>query len=294
MANYPAPPARRWAYDQESVNVRKWVSTIGGTTALSQAEIDRINDEDDDDLVELNPGGNLGSGDFAYLCFIFPQDRKLSDVMIAFDALSQSLTVDVEYSDNTTDGRDGAWTQQAAAISHIIDFDVRPDYRDVVANIATAATHKAYRFKINPSGAISTGTLECTMCMLFGPEEGPTDRLGFRQVGSDTELAADLDFEDIARAPTAVKKTFRIKNLSGTKQAQDIVLTSQSGPSYGNSPSWTLLCLTEFGVYTQSVAPPNLAVGALSATIYLKSEPSASAELGVHYGRVVATVGTWV
>ncbi len=295
MANYPAPPARRWAFDQESVDIRKWVSTIAGTTALSQAEIDKLNDEDDSDWVELNSGGLIGSGDFAYLCFIFPQDRKLTDAMIAFDTLpgGRTLTVDVEYSDDTTDGRDGAWTSQAAGIAHILAPDVRPDYRDNVVNIATAAAHKAYRFKLAPSGSVTSGNLECTMCMLFGPEAGPTDRLGFRQVGSDTELAADEDFEDIARAPTAVKKTFRIKNLSGTKQAQDIALTSQSGPGYGNSPSWTLLSLDDI-TYALSVAPPNLAAGALSGTIYLKSEPPDDAELGAHYGRVVATVGTWV
>ncbi len=292
MANYPAPPSRRWAYDQESVDVRRWQSNVAGTTALSQAEVDKLNDEDDD-YAELNPSSSVTNTNQAYLCFIFPQDRKLLDVMIAFDKIGETLTVDVEYSDDTTDGRDGAWTQQVGDIGHINDYDVRPEYRDNVVNIATAATHKAYRFKIAPDSTISAGALECKMCLLFGPEAGPADRLGFREVGSDTELAADEDFEDIARAPTAVKKTFRIKNLSGTKEARDIALTSQSGPGYGGSPAWTLLSLDDV-VYTTSVTPPNLSAGALTSTIYLKSAPPVDAELGAHYGRVVATVGAWV
>lgn len=294
MANYPAPPSRRWAYDQESAVVRRWQSDVAGTVALSQAEIDNINDEDDD-LVELNPDASLPNTEQAYLCFIFPQDRQLADAVIAFDFLSQSLTVDVEYSDDTTDGRDGAWTQQVGGLSHIEDYNVRPEYRDNIDNVATLATHKAYRFKIVPSSLLGKGTLECRACLLFGPEAGPTDRLSFREVGADNELATDEDFEDIARGASAVKKTFRLKNLSGTKTAEDIEVTSQAGPSYGNSPSWTLLSLNDVD-YAASVTPPNLVPGALSGTIYLRSLPPAGgspAELSVHYGRVVATVGTW-
>ena len=282
MGFYTTPPARRWAYDAEGVSVYRFKSGDGSSSALSAGDVNTLNGEADTPLVTLNPTGGTSAGPW-YLCFVFAEARKLTHAAIFLDPITgKTFTVDIEHSDDTTDGLDGSWATTANDVGDLA-LPVRPAYREGITNPAAAAPHLGYRFKITPSGTISQSALKVAIVHLYGLEAGPTDRLAFWHPTSDIELAADLDLGDVARVGSSTL-TFRIKNLSALT-ASAITLASGQGVSYGTSAGWTLLS-TDDSIYADNITPADLAPGAISPVLYAKAAPDSDDELSVHVCRI--------
>lgn len=303
MGLYTTPPARRWLYEAEGVSGFVWQNDDAGVIAISSGDVDMLNDEDTDE-VNINRASSLTTSDIAYIGFILSNDGKVTHTFITISTTGSnpSVVVDVEWSDDTTDGRDGAWTTAESGITHLFhragasEDSLRPNYRALIASVAgDGSAHKAWRFKITfPSGSIATNGLRARAIHLFGPERGPANTISFREVGSDVELGADLDFEEVPRAGTPETLTFRVKNL-GASQANNITLTVGQGQSYGASSGWTEISDDDI-VYGSSVNIGSLAAGALSSTLYLKSSPvggGSPSELNVHTARI-SVAATWV
>jgi len=286
MANYPAPPTRRIAWDQDDTQIIKFDENFSGVLELTAQEIIDLNGEDDG-YVDLAGGATVGP---VYLCFIFPQAVQLLDARFIHTVVGAVVTVDCERSDDSTNGRDGAWTQEAAAITKSqLAGGVRPEYRNDIAAIGAAAAHTGWRFKCSLS--TSVGFLQVSCCHLYALEHGPTHRLAFWKPVADAELDPDFNFEDLARGSSATK-TFRVKNTSGSQTANNVQLTVESGPSHGSPGTWTLLS-TDNITYSQSVSLGNLGPGTLSSVVYLKAAPPVSAELSTLSARVDPSVGSW-
>ena len=283
MPNYPTPPGRRIAYDRDDCQVVRWQDDLSSITELSAANIQDINDEDDDVVSILTSPVDLD--DAVYLAFLFSQAVKLLDLKLSFTqgGLGSDDAVAVEYSDDTTNGRDGTWATAASGIAAEIDEPARPGYRTGIAAIGAAAAHLAYRLKFTRIGAFDRTALSIKLVHMYGPEHGPTDRLAFWHPTLDQELTPDFDFEDIARG-ASVTKQFRIKNLSALT-ANDIDITVAQGPSYGNASSWTLLSLDDI-TYAQTRTVGTLGAGVISSILYLRAEPPVGAELDVLTMRV--------
>jgi len=284
MPNYPVPPGRRIAYDRDDCQVVRWQDNLSGITELSAANIQDINDEADDTLGIIS--GTIFPGVSIYLAFLLPQAVKLLDLKLSYTRTVSGGTttpVTVEYSDDTTNGRDGTWATAASGIVADVNQPARPDYRTDIAAIGAAATHLAYRLKFAVTGGSSLLTLAVRLVHMYGPEHGPTDRLAFWHPTLDQELTPDFDFEDIARGASVIKQ-FRIKNVSALT-ANGVDVTVSQGPSYGSASSWTLLSLDDI-TYAQTRTVGDLGVGVISNVLYLRAEPPVGAELDVLTMRV--------
>lgn len=293
MANYPAPPSRRWAYDRDNTQVLYWTSVEDGAHEMAAVDVLKIQDEDSDyvNLIDGTPYPTVG--DFVYLAFIFPEARQLDDVKLIAESYSVSGRLDefaVERSNDTTNGRDGTWDSVTSGLAIDEGYVARPNFRESILAAAAGAAYKAYRFKVGITGGAITDCRVVT-AHLYGNEAGATDRLSFTNVAG-TELAIDLDHEDIARG-AADEVTFYVKNISGTKTAQSITLTVEQGPSYGNASSWTLLSDDQVS-YAQTLVIGDLAAGAVGGPYYLKCGPPTNAALGPLACRITPTVTTWV
>lgn len=290
MANFPVPPARRIAYDRDDTQVFYFATNISGINEMSQANMEILNNEDDD-LVDIFTGTILnGQSDDIVLAFLFSQDVQLLDAQfIHADPGAPTISVDVEWSDDTTNGRDGTWTQEAAGIGVTeLTTGIRPAYRQSIAAIGGAAAHPAWRFFIDPTGAITDLDLRCVH--LYAAEHGPTNRLSFWDPALDQELAADPDFEDNARG-TRVEKTFRMKNVS-SQTANGITLDTEQGPSHGRPDTWTLLS-TDGVTFSTQISLGNLGPGTVSGLIYLRCDAPVNAEILTLSSRVLPTVTSY-
>lgn len=291
MANYPAPPSRRWAYDRDNTQVLKWQSDDDGVAELSSDDILKMQDEDAD-YVDILTKGTIVQGAFAYVCFIFPEARQLDDVKLIGDTYSVAGRIDtfaVEYSDDTTNGRDGTWDSIVSGLSADEGYVARPNFRLDIHGAAAGATHIAYRFKIGITG--SSSQVRIVVLHLYGDEAGAVDRLSFTDSGG-SELTLDLDHEDIARG-AADELVFYVKNVSAGKTAQGITLAVEQGPSYGNASSWTLLSDDQIS-YAQTLGIGDLAPGQVGGPYYLKCAPPTNAALGPLACRVTPTITIWV
>lgn len=101
-----------------------------------------------------------------------------------------------------------------------------------------------------------------------------------------------LDFGDIQRL-TSPTKTFRVKNNSATQTANSVVISSESL----NDATPTIVGVQTFDVagggYAATQNIGNLAAGAISGLITLKTAPGSTAELSIWRQRVKAIAGSW-
>jgi hypothetical protein len=268
-----------------------WRTDVEGINTLTGAQIDAINDEDSDTVNTLFGGGQIAVGQFVYLCFLFPEVRKLADVKVIGDTVPAGRfgLFDVEYSDDTTNGRDGSWSTVVSGLAVDETLITRPNYRQSILAAGAAAAHVAYRLKLGFTLASTSALL--AVVHLYGLEAGAVDRLSFTDSDGD-ELTTDEDFEDQARGASHVHQ-FYVKNVSAAKTAQGITLTVEQGPSYGNASSWTLLSLDGID-YAQSKAIGDLAPGQVSSVIYLRCAPPTNAVLGTLSCRITPDVDVWV
>lgn len=292
MGNYATPPSRRLAYDRDDTQVLWWNTDVSGVFEATSGEIAILNGEADD-VVDFLSGSILSSqADVIGVAFLFSQAVKLLDTKVIIENVTGVPTIDVERSDDSTNGRDGAWTQEAAGIAFDEEYGgVRPKYRVGIANVGGVAAHTAWRFILDP-GANSVSSFDIRCIHLYAPEFGPANRLAFWHPTIDQEYDPDIDFDDIARTGTLTKQ-FRVKNLGAT-QANNIDLTSQLGVSYdGGQGAYTLLSTDDIS-YGQTKNIGNLGAGAISSVLYYRCEPTVSAKLSTLSVRITPNVvGGW-
>lgn len=288
--NFSPPPSRRIAYDRDDTEVFYYQTNDSGIVDMVLGDKQTLNNESDDS-VDLATQAIMAAetDERRVLAFLFTQAVQLLDARIIYD-MDVVNTCNVEWSDDTTNGRDGSWTLEAAGITvSKMAAGVRPEYRNNIASVGAAAAHKGWRFVFDPTGA--SGSLEMMCVHLYAEEHGPDDRLAFWDGSSDEEMVLDQDFEDNARG-SRYQGTLRIKNVSGSKTANLITLAVEQGPSSGRPDTWTLLSTNGID-YSAQVSLGNLGPGTLSGIIYWRCVPPVSAQLLTLSTRLTPTVGSW-
>ena len=280
---YPALPAPRIEYDRDGSRLY-WIS--GSTvTEVSAGEISAMANENEDDI------GNQGSR--GTLLFVVPEKRDISHIFLAL-AQSSTDSVVVSWSDNTTTGLDGTWTQSTAALP---DSSSASKYRDEIQAVSGIAGATAVKMVLSNNqygesikalhlyGKASTGQLIHRLRLWHPTTDAPLE-----------DYPAFLDWGNIPQGSNATKQ-FRIKNDSPNLNAAGVTCFMQA--LYDSSP-------TQVGQHTLSLddstyvnaATPGVTVGtinaqAISAIIYLKRTTTASAQLGLWRQRLVAGAATW-
>lgn len=150
--------------------------------------------------------------------FLFPEPRTITAAWVQYRVTDVTANT-WAYSTNTTTGTDGTWTNFTGSFS-------------------SAAMSANWRSGLTTVNLTNVRGLRCTTNNIFSTAVGllaeaaiygylPTtaaDRLTFWDPTANTVLPANgLDMGDITNGTTAVTpKTFRVKNLSATKTANNV------------------------------------------------------------------------
>lgn len=280
--NYPDAPSWRFAYDKDGTTVATIIA--GVITTLSSGSVTGLNDE--------SSGSPLGTPNGASsIAFIFPEKRDVDGYFWSGVLANNTTGITIDVSTNTTNGVDGTWTQIQGNYTYPIT--PIPFYRSAVrSSSALAVTGIRFNFT-NSSGSGVVDTIH-----LYGeiiPGANP-NRLALWHPTLNQRIApAYFDWGDVPRSSSA-DRTFRVKNLSGTLQANSVrvaqdVLTDSSVVSI---PGQHTLSMDSGTTFLPQVNIGNLAAGAISSQVLiLRRNTPSNAQLGAWAHRVFAEANSW-
>lgn len=277
--NYPDVPAPRMAFDRDgSVGVR--VSSTNTVVALTQTELQQINNETDGEISNSDVG--------ARYAIIFPQLRDVLGYFV-YSGLA-SFFKDISTSSNTTNGLDGTWTIQSA--SPTASTSSAPGYRNNIQTVSWTGIN-AVRFRtvdtgwnwgMHLYGAIVAGQTPDRLRMwhptLDEPLDDPTSADG-----------AYFDWGDVQRNTTS-DKTFRIKNNSTTLTANSITISQETLTDTTPTVN-SQFTFSDGGAFAASINIGNLAPAAISPVITKRFTRPSNATLALWASRTIANPGSW-
>jgi hypothetical protein len=275
---YPDVPARRFSHDRDG-SVGAFVTSGGGITALTGAEMVTINNESSD-FVHMAPATTS-------LAVIFPELRDIGGYAAVYSSTDGSSPSTVYTSVDTTNGFDGTWVSRGTFVNTTIGAGLR-----TVQSVSWSGI-KAVRF--HGTGGTFGGSNDFSAVHLFGSlasGENP-DRLQFWQDPTDAEVTGPyFDLGDVIRGATNIV-AFRIKNNSSTLTANSIGISIEALTDASPTAAAQHTFSTDGVSYFGTINIGNLAPGALSGTLYVKRATSPSAVAGLWWSRFVATAASW-
>ncbi len=278
--NYMDAPATRLAYDRDG-SVAVTITAAGAITALGSTDIRALNDEDE---------GAPAFPSQARLAIVFSEPWDLTSIFVALSGGTPSI----ETSKDTTTGVDGTWTTQVASGPSYLR-DVRPQYR-IASNLTamiSGTTSQGIRGIRLSFGANTTVSIKALHVYGELSSTATTDRLDFRQVGSDVQVVSThFDWGNVPRASSA-DKTFRVKNLSSTKTAHGVQVYPEAlTPGVPSVPGMLMLS-TDGITFTSSITLGDMAPGDISGTLYVRRVVPNNAQVSVWSARLVADAASW-
>lgn len=278
MANYPAPPGNRMAFDRDGSVGFAYLDSSPIPMQLSQANLRTINNEQLNNIVFSSGGGAYYSG------VIFPELRDIQGVWFKSRHRFTSVGQYRAYtSTNTTNGVDGSWTDHGLWNESAF---VSPGYRENIWPL-TVSGIKAVRFLVGDNEQ------SLSNIHVYGGPSSTITRLAFWHPTLDQEVdGTTFDWEDVAQG-TASTKQFRIKNTSASNTANSIAVAPEelTFPTPSVSASFTL---SEDNVtFTSNINIGNLGPGDISDVLYVHRATPGSAALSVWAARLVALPGGW-
>jgi len=221
---YDDAPFRRIPLDADgSVGVHQNASGNNSLTEFTPTEMANINDESQASV-------QIGAGPpDTFTTLIFPELRRLDGLFFASTPGFSAETC--ESSADTTNGVDGSWTVQIAAVP--IFSSVYPYFRNNITTMAVPAAKAirvrtdahgglAYIFGYHPYGAISPG-------------ETPDRILFLDTENADAVFTKPLDYAEVPRGQTQVR-TIKLKNNSSSFTINTIQITAED--LYLNAGDW--------------------------------------------------------
>lgn len=281
--SYPDNPSRRMGWDDDGTILL--VSPLIGTTPPPWPSIDyyataadRTDCNDEDNVrweIRFNSNANQAVG------LIFPELREVDGLICVWSNAGNGA---VYYSSDTTNMLDGTWAQLVADLP---DFTLATtaNYRTQITSTAQSNV-RALEGKNTGSGG--KGNVAFHVYGEITPGQTP-DRLLFFENVSGLEFGLPVDYGDVPRG-SASDFVMKLRNNSGSLTASTIQLTAEA--LYLNSGAWYTF---NEGTGFQSTLPlaSSIGPGADSPAITVRRVIPDSEALGLHAGRVKATVGSW-
>ena len=280
--NYPDPTTWRMPLDIDGSTL-VFIRFDGTVEEVPASDIQKLNSEINSTYVKPTWGGN---GVDYNLAVIFPEKRDIDGWFIAADIYR---VLKVEVSADTTNGQDGTWTT-------VMGTAYQPTTSSgqwragLTANTSLAV--QGIRFFMQ---AYANGTNYIYSTHLWG-EIAPAqnlDRLDIWHPSLDQKLGpAALDWGDTPRSSSETR-TFRVKNLSLTKNASNIRVNG-SGLSVGNPSVVAEHVYSIDGVnFFSQVNIGSLGPGVTSGLVYVRRITPSNAQLGLFTLRVKAQADTF-
>lgn len=286
--SYMDAPGARVSYDRDGT-VGTIATSAGVLTQMSSAQLVGLNSE-------AEAGFTLASGSLTRLALIFPVPLDLKALFFA-STVTNGTTWTVETSKDTTNGQDGTWTVQNSAV----DFTqqaVKPNYRIaadllIPTDAGNALGIRGIRVRLtNNNGSVSS--LKALHVYADVSATATTDRIALWQPSVDSKITPQFfDWGNTPRSSTA-DKTFRIKNLSSTLNANNINIYVESltpgSPSVGG-----MMLLSDNGgsTFLTSLLIPTLAPGAISSVLTVRRTLPSNSQVSVWSARIAADVTSW-
>ena len=270
VGNYPDAPGRKFAYDVDGSAGFK----DGGI--LTAANLTTLNSE----AGVINYGGPDGS--LHRLGFIFPELRDIVGILCGITFGGNNGSVSLETSDTSTNGVDGIWTVRTVPVRSSA-------YRTGIQTYNLLGI-KAIRW--NATLGNSFPSVNFAQLHIYGELAAISNRLAFWHPTLDQALAGPgLDFGEVVRNSVGTKQ-FRIKNLSDTITANDIIISCVEL----TAPNPTISSVISFDAGAGYVTAPNIGTlipGGISGIITQKISPGTTAALSIWRQRVRAVAGSW-
>jgi len=290
---YPDVPAPKMALDKDGT---QWfgitpagvVSTVPSANVATMTGAFNVNVPDSN--TQYLPSSNTPGGKVAV---VFPEARDLAALFTASSTLVDNYQsqhfVKVETSTNTTNGQDGTWTQLLAPYSP--PMYAVPAYR---TSILTAAATGIRGVRVVQTSLTNWG-LQMSALHLYGTVSAGAnpDRLAFWHPTLNQAAGGALfDWGDVPRNSSAVR-TFRVKNLSGSKTAGGVRVALSSIQEANPTNIGAHAVSLDGSTYVAQIAPADLAPGAITPVLYLRRTTAATAQPGVWMLRAYAEATTW-
>ena len=197
-----------------------------------------------------------------------------------------------QYSTDTINGADGTWTNIPNYVTP--GSSANTVYRNDVT-IPASVVENVVGVRFGTTSTVSNRNVY-KMLHVYGYLKGD-DRLELWHPTLDQRLDGDhFDLGNYARGGSAVDVDFRVKNLSGTKQANTVSLEQYVNTDTGEAPtvlSWHELSYDGGAFGAGPLSLGNLAAGAISAVCTLRRQPPSDAPLGFWTGHLFADADSW-
>jgi hypothetical protein len=279
--SYPDVPSRRMAWDADGT-VLLWVRDNGPGAELSSVKAVELNDEDGNDV-------DITSEDFlGYLIHIFPELREFDGYFIAKATTGDGGFGELESSPDTTNGIDGAWTQESANIPD--PTAVRPNYRTGITSFA-ATNIRGVRVRKNSVSGFNDRRMQAVH--IYGEiSAGETpDRLLFIDEATGLEFTLPRDYGDTPRG-SSEDIEWRIKNNSTTLTATTIQYTTEA--LFLGADAWFTHTLPGGSTFQATQSVGSLAAATTSGLVTTRRIVSGSAVPDHYAARTYLDTGTWV
>ena len=283
--NYPNVPSWRIPYDRDGT-----IGMLSGNNVTfveqSDAWINNLNSESMDQSVYMNTGTSHGSG---WLALIFPRLMDIDGWMIAeTDDNNISFVREVLWSPDTTNGADGTWVSAGDPAEATRSLVAMRTQIDGASLSGVRALKFAYYLTYNQWGYIYN-------IHLYGePTPGEdTNKLEIVPTTSESRVGpAYFDFGDVPRL-SENNKQFRVKNLSATQTANDIIVALDVPTDA--TPSFDAMHTFQYGSsgYLPQINIGTLLPGEVSPTIDIRQLIDSNAKLGLQWARITASATTW-
>jgi hypothetical protein len=257
-----------------------YINTSNVITTLTAAQVAVLNNENAD---SYNINGSI--------VVIFPELRDLTGYfMQSNDTTRRGASggwTSIQVSSDTTNGLDGTWTTIATNVLIGQAPLTIPDYRTSITTTSQTGI-KAIKGYAYSSSDITTIHLYGNITAGQNP-----DRLVLWHPTLDQPLnGAYFDWGDVPQG-TSASRTFRVKNLSSTKTANNVQL-SLSALSNSNPTMTSQHALSSDGTnFAATASAGTLAPGATSGTMTLRRTISNSAALSLWALRISAVAASW-
>lgn len=284
--SYPDVPSRRMAWDDDgTVALYGLQNGADGLTELSAEQMVELNDEDNNAGVAF-PGTNQPP---RFYWVLFPELRELDGFYASSFGSDASGLGAVHTSPDTTNGRDGTWTQQIASAAQ--GGVVSATYRTSIISTAVSSIRGVRLAQASSSGGSTAGQRLAAEHLYGEISAGQTpDRLLFIDDATGLEFTLPIDYGNVPRGSSA-DRLIRLRNNSAAKTANTIQYTAQS--LYLNSAAWYTATLPGGSTFQSTQQLASLAPATTSGLITLRRVTPNAETLGLHAARLYANVDTW-
>lgn len=282
--SYPDVPAHRIAYDRDG-SIGAAIAASGIITQLPASSVAALNAESEAPLTL--PTSTVT------LAIVLPMPVNLAAIFVAAAFSSPGLSVWT--STNTTNGLDGTWTQQNPVAPRLMD--VKPNYRQSASLLVPSdgvAAQNVRGVRLMTGSSTAMGAIRALHIYGDPSSSATKNRISLWHPTLDIPLpAAYLDWGNVPRS-TSDTRSFRIKNLSSTLTANDVVTyidaLTAGVPSVAGMH---LLSDNGGGTFNPVITLPSLAPEAISSVLQVRRTVPNNAQVSLWSARIVADVTSW-